>query len=198
MSINNYLRNGVAQFLPTRKDGASLGNEVKNWLALIPASVSSILWYRRIIWVCSSSQPAAMYSLNPTAATVYGIACPGMKGTIPDNDAFRSYCSDPKSVPGRVVPSLPIFSRSDGFAVVLLACALGCSVMAAAIEMSMTRATTARPTAFVISFIVYHQEDPPPLGGGRNWVRSENTFAARDRYIPAECFLQCDAPNRDG
>jgi hypothetical protein len=29
MSINNYLRNGVAQFLPTLKDGAFLGNEVK-------------------------------------------------------------------------------------------------------------------------------------------------------------------------
>ncbi len=29
MSINNYLRNETAQFLPTLKDGASLGNEVK-------------------------------------------------------------------------------------------------------------------------------------------------------------------------
>ncbi|MEI6104432.1 MAG: hypothetical protein WCP70_10845 [Methanothrix sp.] len=29
MSINNYLRNETVQFLPTLKDGASLGNEVK-------------------------------------------------------------------------------------------------------------------------------------------------------------------------
>jgi hypothetical protein len=29
MSINNYLRNETAQFLPSLKDGASLGNEVK-------------------------------------------------------------------------------------------------------------------------------------------------------------------------
>jgi len=29
MSINNYLRNESAQFLPNLKDGASLGNKVK-------------------------------------------------------------------------------------------------------------------------------------------------------------------------
>ncbi len=33
MSINNYLRNETAQFLPTLKDGASLGNEVKTLMS---------------------------------------------------------------------------------------------------------------------------------------------------------------------